>query len=183
MSQLKANILAKLHHRVLRAPPLTSLARSPADTRFEAIKVGRLSASVPGALTSAIGQGTFDWLNASETTTGFVFPDLITFNATVPVPQTDFDNINLSALPSRFAVALSRKCADAFTLLTKQVVGWACPPPMPTPIHKSRTANAAATGGVQYQDFMSGDPSLGFNTSVFNGTPDVQLLAAWPWPS
>jgi hypothetical protein len=166
LSQLKANILAKLT-TAFAGTTINFTGEKPADTRFEAVKVGRLSASVPGALTSAIGQGTFDWLNSSETTTGFVFPDLITFNATAGAA---FDNINLAALPRASQLRYLENVLS-FYIANEAGRGMGLSASDAYAYPEITTANSAATGGVQYQDFMSGDPALGFNTGVFNGTP------------
>lgn len=167
LSQLKAGILAQLQ-TAFAGMTINFTGEKPTDTRYEVIKVGRLSSSVPGVLTSALGQSTFDWLNSSETSSGFVFPDLIINDGAGG--QTDFDNINLAALPRSSQL---RYLENVLSFYIANEVGrgmglsaadaYAYPEITP--------ANAAATGGVQFQDFMSGDPTLGFNTSVFNGTP------------
>lgn len=168
LTQLKTNILAKLT-TAFAGTAVNFTGVKPTDTRFEVIKVGRLSSSVPGALTSALGQGTFDWLNSSETTSGFVFPDLITFSNT---PGAAFDNINLATLTRAQQL---RYLENVLTFYIANESGRGMGLSAADAYGYPEITNLAATGGVQYQDFMSGDPALGFNTSVFNGTPTFRF--------
>lgn len=131
------------------------------SVRFEAIKVGRLSSSDPGPLTSLLGHGNFDWLNASETTSGFVYPDLIPDLTGVTklkdLPRTE----QLRYLANILSYYITQESARGLGLSSSDAFGY------PT----ITSANAANTGGVQLLDYMSGDPALGFNTNVFHGTP------------
>jgi hypothetical protein len=164
LTALKSGIQSKLQ-TAFTGFRINFSGSQPQDTRFETIKLGRLSASVPGALTSAIGQSTFDWLNSSEISTGFVFPDMI--KTTGPTP---FDNLNLATLTRAEQLRYLENVLSFYTanevgrgmgLSSADAYGYG----------QITSANAANTGGVQFQSFMSGDPALGFNTSVFNGTP------------
>ncbi len=131
------------------------------SVRYEAIKVGRLSSSDPGPLTSLLGHGTFDWLNANETSSSFLYPDLIPdlSGATKlkDLPRAEqlryLQNILSYYLIQETGRGLGLSSADAFGYPT------------------ITTANAANTGGVQLLDYMSGNPALGFNTDVFHGMP------------
>lgn len=171
LNSVKAAILSKLQ-AAFAGLTINFTATKPTDTRFEVIKLGRLSQSVPGALTSRIGQSTFDWLNSSEVSTGFVFPDLLTspFDQTPPPAGTAFDNINLSTLSRSDQL---RYLQNALSFYVAQEIGRGMGLSSSDAYGYSQitNVNAANTGGVQFLDFMSGDPALGFNTSVFNGTP------------
>lgn len=171
LNSVKAAVLSKLQS-AFAGLTINFTASKPSDTRYEVIKLGRLSQSVPGAMTSRIGQSAFDWLNTSETSTGFVFPDLLTspFDQTPPPVGTAFDNINLSTLSRSDQL---RYLQNALSFYVAQEVGRGMGLSSSDAYGYSQitNVNAANTGGVQFLDFMSGDPALGFNTSVFNGTP------------
>ncbi len=167
LSILKANILSRLQ-TAFAGTAVNFTADLPSDTRFEAIKLGVLSDSVPGALTSRIGRSSFDWLNSSESSTGYVFVDLVARNDPRGVPN--FDNLTLSTLTRAeqlryieniMTFYIGNEVGRGMGLQASDAYGYS----------SITTANAANTGGVQYLDFMSGDPALGFNVGVFNGTP------------
>lgn len=165
LSQVKAAIIAKLQ-AAFAGTAVNFTGEQPSDTRFEAIKLGVLSDGVPGALTSRIGQSSYDWLNSSEQSTGYVFVDLITRND--PGGKPNFDNINLSTLSRAdqlrylenvLSFYIANEVGRGMGLQAADAFGY--------PAINSNTA--ANTGGVQFLDFMSGDPALGFNTATFNG--------------
>jgi hypothetical protein len=171
LNQVKAGILSKLQ-AAFAGLTINFTATAPNDTRYEVIKFGRLSQSVPGALTSRLGQSTFDWLNSNEVSTGFVFPDLITspFDLTPPPAGTAFDNINLANLSRAdqlrylqnvLSFYAAQEIGRGMGLSTADAYGYS----------QITNLNADNTGGVQFIDFMLGDPALGFDTSVFNGDP------------
>ena len=166
LSQIKNAILAKLQ-AAFAGTNVNFVATQPTDTRFEVIKLGRLSGSAAGPLTSRLGQSTFDWLNSSEISTGLVFPDLITFNAT---PGLGFDNINLATLSRADQLRYLQNVLGFYVANeTGRGMGLSAADAYGYPSINSNTATN--TAGVQLLDFMSGDPALGFNTSVFNGNP------------
>ncbi len=155
MTTLKANIITKLQ-TAFAGTTVNFTASRPGDTRYESIKLGRLSSSVPGPLTSVLGQSTFDWLNASEISTGFVFPDLISFNLSslTRAEQLRYlENILTFYIAQETGRGMGLTSSDAYSY------------PQIT------SANYANTAGVQFQDFMSGDTALGFSLGTFNGTP------------
>lgn len=164
LANLKANIVSRLQNS-FAGTNVNFTSTQPADTRFETLKLGRLSSSAAGALTSLLGQSPFDWLNSSEVTTGLVFPDLIPdLNGATKIadlPRADqlryLENILTFYSANEIGRGMGLSAADAF--------GYS----------QITSANAAATGGVQFQDYMSGDPALGFNTNTFNGTPTFRF--------
>ena len=164
LSQVKADILAKLQ-TAFSGTTVNFTAELPTDTRFEALKLGVLSDGVAGALTSRIGQSSFDWLNASEQSTGYVFVDLITRNDPV---KPNFDNINLATL-SRADQLRYLTNVMSFYIANEVGRGMGLQAADAYGYPSITTNNAAATGGTQFLDFMSGDPALGFNTATFNG--------------
>ncbi|QDU31915.1 Dockerin type I repeat protein [Anatilimnocola aggregata] len=164
LATLKANILTRLQN-AFPGVTINFTSVAPGDTRFETIKVGKISASVPGALTSPLGQGEFDWLNINEASIGHVFPDLI---------KQSLDGLNLSTLTRanqlRFlenilTFYIAQEAGRGLGLSSSDAYGYS----------QITSANYANTGGVQYQDFMSGDPALGFSMSTFNGTPTFKF--------
>jgi hypothetical protein len=131
------------------------------SVRYEAIKVGRLSSSDPGPLTSLLGHGSFDWLNSSETTNGFIYPDLIP-DLTGATKLKDLPRAEqLRYLANILSYYITQETGRGLGLSSSDAFGY----PAIT------SANAANTGGVQLLDYMSGDPALGFDTNVFHGTP------------
>ncbi|WP_254513369.1 dockerin type I domain-containing protein [Anatilimnocola floriformis] len=167
LSQVKAAILANLQSS-FAGTAVNFTAALPADPRFEAIKLGVYSDGVNGPRTSRIGQGTFDWLNAGDQSTGYVFVDLITRND--PGGKPNFDNIDLSTL-SRADQLRYLTNVMSFYIANEVGRGMGLQAADAYGYPSITTANAANTGGVQFNDYMSGDPALGFDTSVFNGTP------------
>lgn len=169
LNTVKAGILSTLQ-TAFTGLSVNFTATKPQDTRFEVLKLGRLSQSVPNPLTSRIGQSTFDWLNASEVSTGFVFPDLITSPFDQTPPANAFDNINLATLTRANQL---RYLQNVLSFYVAQEIGRGMGLSSADAYGYSQisSTNAANTGGVQFTDFMSGDPALGFNTGVFNGTP------------
>jgi hypothetical protein len=165
LSQLKANLLTKLQN-AFTGTVVNFTGEQPSDTRFEAVKLGVLSDGVPGALTSRIGQSSYDWLNASEQSTGFVFVDLITRND--PGGKPNFDNINLATL-SRADQLRYLENVLSFYIANEVGRGMGLQAADAFGYPSINSTNAANTNGVQFLDFMSGDPALGFNTASFNG--------------
>lgn len=164
LATLMANIQTKVQN-AFSGTNVNVTSSIPSDTRFETLKFGRLSSSVPGPLTSLIGQSQFDWLNSSEISIGFVFPDLVpdlngaTKLANLPRAQ------QLRYLENILSYYAVNEIGRGMGLSASDAYGYS----------QITSANAAATGGVQFQDFMSGDPALGFNTNVFNGTPSFRF--------
>lgn len=170
MSNLKAAIKANLETAFAGTTVNFSLERYSfsevqPDTRFEAIKLGRLSTTDPGPLTSLIGHGEFDWLNSNETTSGFVYPDLIPdlSGATKlrDLPRAE----QLRYLQNILSFYIIQETGRGLGLSSSDAFGY------PT----ITSDNAANTGDVQFLDFMSGDPALGFDTNVFHGTPSFSF--------
>jgi hypothetical protein len=159
LASLKSVIASKLQ-TAFNGFTINFSGTRPQDTRYETIKLGRLSASVPGPLTSPLGQSTFDWLNSSEISTGFIFPDLIT---------TGFHNLNLATLPRADQLAYLQNVLS-FYVAQEVGRGMGLSAADAYAYQQITSANAANTGGVQFQSFMSGDPALGFNPNVFTTT-------------
>jgi hypothetical protein len=159
LETLKANIVSRLSGAFSGLTVNFSGTR-PSDTRYETIKLGRLSSSVPGPLTSTLGQGSFDWLNANENSIGFVFPDLINFNLSTLTRAEQLryiENILVYFVAQETGRGMGLSSADAY--------GYS----------QITTANQANTGGTQLLDYMSGSTALGFNLAVFNGTPSFKF--------
>lgn len=166
MTELKAAIKANMEAAFAGTAinfsfePFSAQSVQP-SVRYEAIKVGRLSSSDPGPLTSLIGHGTFDWLNSNETTSGFIYPDLIPDLAGATklkdLPRAE----QLRYLANILSYYITQETGRGLGLSSSDAFGY------PT----ITNTNAANTGGVQLLDYMSGDPALGFNTNVFHGTP------------
>ncbi|WP_425615951.1 dockerin type I domain-containing protein [Anatilimnocola sp. NA78] len=159
LAVLKANIVSRVQ-AAFPGMTINVTGSRPSDTRYETIKVGRIPSSVPGALTSPLGQGSFDWLNANETSIGFVFPNLISTNLSTMTRANQLrylENILTFYVAQEAGRGLGLSTSDAFSY--SQIT----------------SANYANTAGTQLQDFMFGQTALGFSNTVFDGTPTFKF--------
>lgn len=164
LSIMKANILSRLQ-TAFAGTAINFTGELPVDPRFEAIKLGVLSDDVTGTRTSRIGQGSFDWLNKNDQSTGYVFVDLVTRGD--PGGKPDFDNIDLSTL-SRADQLRYLENVLTFYIANEIGRGMGLQAADAFAYPSVTTATASDTGFVQFFDYMSGDPALGFNTASFN---------------
>lgn len=152
VNQLRAQILSQLQTTFsgLRVDFPTV---KPIDTRSETIQFGRPRSAGPTTTTTPYSHAAADWLNVNEQDTSLVFVSELNYANLKNLSRAN----QLNFVGKFLAFYAAQNAARQFGLNQADAFG--------TP--QITSADYNNVGSVQLLDYLSGDPALGFNISVF----------------
>lgn len=152
VNQLRAQVLSQMQ-TTFAGLRVDFPSIKPLDTRSETIQLGRSKSAGPPTTTTPYSHAAADWLNVNEQDSSFVFVGELNYANLKNLSRTNqlnFVGRFLSFYATQNAARmLGLNQADAFG--SPQIT----------------SANYSNVGSVQLLDYLSGDPALGFNISVF----------------